>query len=225
MTFHWSKNAPHIVSVFLPWQQNDGYDSETLVMAESRLNLCLPVVLKHFYRAWGRRDDITRFRENLLPPEYLSVQSGFLVFAEENQAVYQWGIPCDFLKHENPPVYYALQLSDHSEAVWELSHRHISDFLDYLTYGHALAGGAPYGGAAQDQLNEVQLDEVQRTWVTIELASVPMGLVPEPDSQWLLYGRQGIVMDPLRQVWIAAQSFDALETVRQQLCLTWNYQW
>ena len=76
MTFQWSKNAWHIQSVFPPWQEQDGYALPILVAAEQSLGIPLPMLLKNFYHAWGRRTDLTRARETLLNPDQLTVRSG-----------------------------------------------------------------------------------------------------------------------------------------------------
>jgi hypothetical protein len=183
----------------------------------------MPEVLTQFYCSWGRRDDMTCSRDALLGTDDLSIRSGALVFALVHQAHYQWGILCELLEEEDPPVSYALWEPDDQALLWQPSHAHLSDFLDYLTYGHALSGGSPHGSATREHINEARLREIQREWTSIELASVPMGLYPDPESQWVLYGKHGIVLDPAG--WIAARSRDILEEVRQHLALTWEYQW
>lgn len=225
MPFHWSKHASHILTVFPPWSEHDGYDRHALAVAQHRLGMHIPEVLTQFYYSWGRRRDMTRFRETLLDLDSLTVQSGALVFAEENQAVYQWGIPCERLEEADPPVSYALWPQDGQERLWQPSHAHLSDFLDYLTYGHALSGGSPHGGVARERVDEPYLHAIQPDWIAIELISSPMGMYPNPEARWRLYGMSGVVMDPMGQVWIAAQSQDTLDEVRQRLGLTWECEW
>ncbi len=219
----WSRQAAQILSVFEPRQEDDGYPAAVLATFERDLNFRVPAVLKHFYQAWGRRRKMTSFRQMLLPPNKWEMHTCHFIFAEENQAVYRWGIPGQFLQVDNPPLYYATQPTD--EGGWKLSHTHLTDFLDYLTYGHALSGGAPHGGVAQGLLGAAQMDEVQHTWRMIDLASTRMGMFPDPKSRWVLYGQPGIVLDPSGEVWLAARSQDALEDVRQQLDLTWKHRW
>ena len=225
MPFHWSKHASYILSVFPSWREHDGYDGRELTAAEHRLRMRIPELLTQFYRSWGRRSDMVRSRETLLGPDSLTIESGALIFAEENQAIYQWGIPCERIEEEDPPVSYAWWPHDGQACVWQPSHAHLSDFLDYLIYGHALSRGAPCGGAAKERIDKLRLTELQDNWTLIELASTPMGIFPNPADQWVLYSKQGVVLDPCQQVWVAAQSHELLEEVRQRLWLTWEYKW
>jgi hypothetical protein len=154
MGFQWSKHAAHILSVFPDWQEQDGYALHLLSAAEESLRVQLPAMLKDFYHSWGRRSELIQARETLLTPEQLEIRSGGLIFAEENQAVYSWAILCTELQMGNPPVYYAELTIEPDQIQWKPSHNHLSDFLDYLTYGHALSSGAPYLGVSKHSTGE-----------------------------------------------------------------------
>ncbi|MDP9309499.1 MAG: hypothetical protein M3R24_01145 [Chloroflexota bacterium] len=226
MPFQWSKHAAHIQSVFRSWQAGDGYPPELLATTERALSITLPDMLKLFYCSWGQRFDMTRTCETLLRPDQLYVHKDTLVFAEENQAVFYWGIPCDLIRDEDPAVYYAVRSADDEQLVWEHSHNHVSDFLDFLTYGHALARGAPHGGIVRAYSHEMLTFHMQLPWTAIEIASVPMGVYPNPQERWVLYGQQGVVVDSLAgQLWVATRTRDRLEEVRQQFHITWDDGW
>jgi cell wall assembly regulator SMI1 len=93
MELDWSAQSPHIRSLFHPWQPGDGYDEATIQAAEARLGVRLPATLRNFYKAWGRRRDMTQMRNPLLPPEELEIREDTLIFWVENQAVLYWGVP------------------------------------------------------------------------------------------------------------------------------------
>ena len=192
VTFQWSKNAWHIQSVFPPWQEQDGYALPILVAAEQSLGIPLPMLLKNFYHAWGRRTDLTRARETLLNPDQLTVRSRGLIFTEENQAVYVWAIPYTALQRSNPPVYYAELVPEPAELQWLPSHTHLSDFFDYLTYGHAFASGAPHGGVSCAAWSEALHAAITQRWNTIELVSCSNGVTSRPRlAVGFIWGKRG----------------------------------
>ncbi len=148
MSFNWSRNAPHIRSLYRPWREGDGYPEADLVLAEASLGIRLPALLREFYLYWGTRDDLCRSRERVLRPQELFVRSGSLVFCIENQGVLYWGIRPEFACEHDPPVHF-LYDPDVEEDLTRLSHVRLSAFLDALAYAHAFAGGAAHGGVSR----------------------------------------------------------------------------
>ncbi len=68
MPFQWSENAVHIQSLYRPWNVGDGYAEDVVAAAEARLGVRFPALLRHFYRSWGTRNDLTRTNQTLLSP-------------------------------------------------------------------------------------------------------------------------------------------------------------
>lgn len=107
--------------------------------------------LRTFYQAWGRRKDLTQTYQSLLVPDELVRRPDALIFCAENQGINYWAIQCKDLEKVNPPVVKAYALPDWgmselaSPLVWEPNYARVSDFLDTLTYQHALCGGALHG--------------------------------------------------------------------------------
>ncbi|GLW69670.1 hypothetical protein Kpho02_19690 [Kitasatospora phosalacinea] len=71
----------------------------------------LPAALRSGYALFGRRDDLTRTQDALLPPSGLYVErvdetadDGMLVFREENQGCAFWGLPLSAPDRDDPPV-------------------------------------------------------------------------------------------------------------------------
>lgn len=150
MDLDWSEQSPHIRTLFRPWQPGDGYDEATLLAAEARLGVRLPATLWAFYRAWGRRRDLTRMQDTLLAPDQLMVRADALIFSEENQGSWYWAVPRKALEEANPPIVIALagELREvQSTLPWRPSHPRLSNFLDDFTYWHAIFRGAVHGGS------------------------------------------------------------------------------
>ncbi|MFC8719124.1 SMI1/KNR4 family protein [Kitasatospora sp. NPDC057198] len=90
-----------------PPAPEDGFPEAELALAEARLGFPMPAALRSGYALFGRRDDLTRNQDPLLPPSGLYVDEesdGVLVFREENQSCAFWGIPLAELDQEDPPV-------------------------------------------------------------------------------------------------------------------------
>lgn len=90
-----------------PLAPEDGCPEAELAAAEARLGFPLPVALRSGYALFGRRDDLTRNQDPLVPPSGLYVDeesAEVLVFREENQGCAFWGIPLAELGREDPPV-------------------------------------------------------------------------------------------------------------------------
>lgn len=150
MELDWSEHSTHIRALYAPWQPGDGYEEQILVAAEDRLGIRLPEPLRSFVLAWGRRKDLTRKSHPMLSPTQFLLHDDALVFWVENQACTYWAIPLGDLARTNPPVIKAEPHWNGSELAsplaWEPTSFHVSDFLDTLTYHHALCGGALHGG-------------------------------------------------------------------------------
>ncbi|MCS7481687.1 SMI1/KNR4 family protein [Umezawaea endophytica] len=95
-----------------PLTADDGCDDAELDAAEARLGVRLPAALREAYRLFGRREDLTRNQDRLLPPDGLVVEKGLLVFREENQWVAHWGVPVEDLDRDDPRVVMTMDLAD-----------------------------------------------------------------------------------------------------------------
>ncbi|MER6066739.1 hypothetical protein ABT167_37485 [Streptomyces sp. NPDC001792] len=66
-----------------PLRPEDGCATDELIAAENGLGFELPAALREGYALWGRRDDLTRQQDPLVPPAGLYVDDalgGVLVF-------------------------------------------------------------------------------------------------------------------------------------------------
>ncbi len=224
MAFHWSPHAPHILSLFREWQYGDGYEADRIALAEGRLNLRFPTVLRRFYEAWGNRVDLTCQVQSLFLPHEVFIQSNSLVFCVENQGVWFWAIPCARLGEEDPPVVTAW--NDEGDLVWQPSHDRLSDFLDYLTYGHALAEGGLHGAYSHEWTDKNLLSLIQHHYREVQLPSYPAGLIPDLALRsWSLFVGCGFVLDGGLRVRIATRTSEIVDQIGATLQVTWERQW
>jgi hypothetical protein len=108
-----------------PLTPRDGWPSAQVIASERRLKLRLPAALKSYYECAGKLPIHTEHHQ-LYPPKGLRIESGNLVFMEENQAAVFWGLDLNNLKNPDPTV---CQASHESEIVWYSEDLCFSDFI------------------------------------------------------------------------------------------------
>jgi hypothetical protein len=223
MSYYWSDNASHILSLYSAERPELGVPDADIVMAEEKLAVRLPFVLREFCRAYGQRSEFTSVSQTLLRPSEMFWHSNGLVICIENQGVCYWGISRSELWQDNPPVQY---IYNEPDSDWLPSHRHLSDFLDYIVYWHVLAGGAPHGGYGRGRRSAPDRAILQSDWQRIELASVPAGIRPEAGfATWPLYVRDGCIVDGFWFPGIAAKTSVMVETVLELLQVELDHIW
>src|ERR1700753_263602 len=167
MKLDWSEQSSHIRTMYAPWHPDDRYEEDVIQAVEAQMGSNLPTPLRTFYLAWGRRKDLTQFNQVLVGPDELIMRPDALIFCFENQAICSWAIRREDLTQTDPPVVVADALPDwkwseiDAPLNWMSSHAHISDFLNTLTYHHALCGGAIHGGYTKG----LRYQEYQNAWL------------------------------------------------------------
>ncbi len=230
MDLDWSQQSPHIRTLYHSWQAGDGYEEAVLMASEARLGIRLPTSLRAFYQTWGRRRDLTQTYESLLEPDALVMWSDALVFCAENQGACCWAIQREDLNKSNPPIVIAdaeLDWEIHAPLTWRPNYPHLSDFLDDLTYKHALCGGAIHGGFTNGfRHQEYQNIWLEQHWHRITVGPLCFGLTPEAAC----YNLPFYVRDNQALAWfygcsVAARSLETLDEISQALQVTWVQQW
>jgi len=241
MELDWSQQSPHIRALYHPWQPGDGYEENVIAAAEARLGVRLPAPLRIFYQAWGQRKDMTQTNQTLLGPTELVLQPGALVFCLENQAVCSWAIPHEDLADANPPVVRTEEFQEwhwsegfqerHWAEVdapihWMPSHVHLSDFLDTLTYQHAFWGGALHGGSGCFHPQGFHEAWLEQHWHRSMVRPMAIGAADGNDPDIPLYRRNGLILCQ-SQSWchVAARSVEDLDTIAEELQITWERRW
>lgn len=235
MELDWSAQSLHIRTLFRPWQPGDGYDEATIQAAEARLGIRLPSLLSTFYRAWGKRRDLTEINHPLLPPAELVIRTDTLIFWVENQAVWYWGVPLQALEEPDPPIVRAASgpsgWRGASDLEWKPSHAHLSSFLDDMTYLHAFCpGGAMHGAYIQPYLPDLPTHHtawLEQHWNKAVIVSpLVFGIMPDADySCPPLYVRDG------QAFWwegggsVAAREVEVVDELAQRFQITWSTRW
>lgn len=231
MELDWSEQSAHIRTLYHPWQSGDGYEENIIVTAETRLGARLPVPLRTFYRAWGRREDMTQTNHFLIGPVGLIQRPDALVIGIENQGCCWWAIERHVLEKPDPPVVIAdpenWNIKDiQAPLVWMPSHAHLSDFLDRLTYQHALSGGAMHGGyTGPFRHQEFQRTWLEQHWHRATVGSEVLWEADANDNDHPLYVRPGQALTWSHWCGIAVRDVEALDEIGQVLQVTWMHRW
>jgi hypothetical protein len=234
MDLDWSEQAPHIRTLFRPWQDGDGYEETVLAAAEAQCGVRVPATLRSFYETWGRRCDLTQMNEYLLAPEKWVVHAGALIFCVENESCAYWALPLEALGEVNPPVVVAAAGPEMSvrevsaELVWRTSHRRVSAFLDDLTYLHAFSGGALHGAQSERaQPLSQQSEWLEQNWRQAAVTPHFHMRYPEATKWWgsPLYVREGQALHWFDRFYGVANSVEALDELAQALAIDWEKRW
>lgn len=90
------------------WTPQEGYSAEELsaALAEADLpdGVGLPLVLEEFYRALGRCEELMEAHHFFFDPDELEVEDGHLLFLEDEDERWVWGIPVDILDVPDPLI-------------------------------------------------------------------------------------------------------------------------
>ncbi len=137
-----------LVRLLMP---EDGEPETGVSAVEARLGFRLPAVLREYYLLAGRFDRFNRAHNELRRPGDWAVESGKLVFLEENQCVVFWGVDMGTSPEDDPPVYQAENVRGRP-VKWFLEHQRCSEFLIVMLHLQAVWGGYEFlGGSAAKQ--------------------------------------------------------------------------
>ncbi|GAA1094067.1 SMI1/KNR4 family protein [Kitasatospora arboriphila] len=168
-----------------PLRPEDGCPADELAAAEAELGFALPAALREGYALLGRRDDLTRHQDPLVPPGGLHVDDahgGLLVFRRENQDCAAWAVPLDLADRDDPPVLVE-------------SHRGWIPFLDRMSLAWVelvlseslFAAGSTYDAC---ELPDTLLPRLYAGYTRLDLPDHPMWACDE-DSPVRWYAAPG----------------------------------
>lgn len=101
---------------------------------------------------------------------------------------------------------------------------HEMDFLDTLTYHHALCEGALHGGWAWAfQREESQRVWLEQRWQRKTIAPMVIGLVDDFDDDLPFYVRPGQALFYGGHFWAATCSVEDLDELGQVFRVTWKH--
>ena len=82
-----------LADVFLPRGERRGADESSIRRAEDRLGVRLPGPLRDFYAVAGGSPSLMGAIHQFRPLDRLELLDGRVVFCDENQGAYYWGVP------------------------------------------------------------------------------------------------------------------------------------
>ena len=221
----WNDYNRLVARLMPPLAPGDGVPEAEIAAAEARIGLKLPIILRlrlklppmlrEFYALAGSREDINGASDRLLPLGELEVEDHVLVFYEENQSVFLWGL--DLTSDDpDPPVLHSEQRSTRS---WEPEHNHLSDFLTAMLFWQAVNGGMSYNGigtASSEAMAEAT------GWEAVDLGGDPErwgNCVRMRDGQVLFI----VGNEPDPQVYGGGRTRDDFLALAKAFGISWDY--
>lgn len=204
-----------------PLTGSDGYDEAELRAAEARLGLPLPAALRELHGLVGRRDELARAQDILLPPAGLKVaDDGILVFRVEAQGVAYRGVPLDVVAQPDPPVVFQTTAQPPDTRAW-------LPFLDRVSLAGVemvLSEWMWSGGRYHDNrgLHREDFDALAQRFTRLPIPDYPLWADPHgKPSRWFWDADVVLRTDAGEWVWVRAESPEALAAVRQGLPGDW----
>ncbi|GHD10208.1 hypothetical protein [Zhihengliuella salsuginis] len=87
------------------WVDEDGLSSSELDAALAEAGVEIPLVLREFYLSLGGCEDLMEAYYYFWDPEELEYDDGYLLFMEDEEEKYVWGVRIDQLDVPDPIVY------------------------------------------------------------------------------------------------------------------------
>ncbi|WP_431965204.1 SMI1/KNR4 family protein [Actinacidiphila sp. bgisy160] len=203
-----------------PLRPEDGCTAVELDATEAELGFELPAALREGHALVGRRDDLTRQQDPLVPPMGLHVVDGcggILVFRVENQGCAAWGIPLDRVEEDDPPVV----VESHEGWVPFLDRMSVA-WVELVLSESLLGVGSLYDAC---ELPETLLPDLEAHYTRVDLPDHPMWAGAE-DSPLRWYAAPGRLLrrdGVLDHCWLHARGRTAadLERIRGDLPARW----
>ncbi len=102
----------------------------------------------------------------------------------------------------------------------------LSDFLDTLTYFHALGGGAIHGGYTGGFLHqEYQNTWLEQHWHRTMVGPMVFGSADAYEDRPPFYVRSGQALAWSHGCRVAVRDIEALDEISQALQITWEHRW
>ncbi|SEL81463.1 hypothetical protein [Streptacidiphilus jiangxiensis] len=205
-----------------PLEPEDGHGEDELAAAEADLGFELPAALREGYALLGRRDDLTRQQDPLVPPAGLYVDNalgGVLAFRHENQGCATWAIPLAEIEQDDPPV-----VVESSEGWIPFLDRMSLAWVE-LVLGESLFGADRLSLYDACELPDTLLPNLRTGYARVDLPDHPMW-ASKDDSPVRWYAAPGRLVrrDGVQdQSWIHAhgRTLADLDSIREELPGPW----
>ncbi|MEV8145597.1 hypothetical protein [Specibacter sp. NPDC078709] len=88
-----------------PWQEADGITWADLDAVFAELQITVPLALREFLHAVGNCEELMEAYYYFWDPEELEIEDGYLLFLEDEEEAYTWGILVDQAEVPDPIVW------------------------------------------------------------------------------------------------------------------------
>lgn len=205
-------------------RQEDGCSVEEISRVEEKMEIKIPESLRNFFLIAGRENRVNQFHNRILFPEKWELDSGYLIFLEENQNVVYWGVPAIQKSAADAEVFHGVNLRDDG-IEWHKEHDSCSTFLQVMIAWHASCGGAVDHTAVGYVDELVTRERLDGEWQLIGEVNA-MRAYRRP-NQLVCFLKWEDMVQKIRKispwrVFAAAASSADLEETKQLLTATWE---
>jgi hypothetical protein len=135
-----------------PLSERMGVPADAIAAAGKRLGVRIPTALRDYYAVVGRERRFNVCLNRFLPPKEWFVDGNQLIFLEENQNVFWWGVSVRDPRADDPSV--AQRPTDEDQGCWDRpDHRRCSVFVAGMLHYHAASGGFEFSGWSDGPLH------------------------------------------------------------------------
>jgi hypothetical protein len=210
---YWALHERHVHS----WSEADGVPEANLARCESRLRVRLPVLVRWFYRWFGRCDQLNQAFANLLPPEQIEIRKERVVFYRQHGGAGGWSFLIGDAGKADPPISVS-QTSAFD--LWYPEHNRTSQFLLLIFFWQYANGGAPFGGMAYARPG--LLAAMKKSW--------KQELAKQPEFGFEVYSKKDVLVcaserDGRLNFDVGSRTEASLRAVRRALKLNWGHAW
>jgi hypothetical protein len=108
-----------------PWTEEDGLSSAELGEFLEGKDFELPLALREFYQAVGAVEDLMEAFHYFWDPDELEIEDGYLLFLEDEEEKYTWGVRADQLDVPDPIVWRR----NNARGTWESEEGTFSEYV------------------------------------------------------------------------------------------------
>ena len=178
--------------------------------------LAMPKALSELYQTFGGAAPLTQAHNQLLEPEDLAHEDGYVIFYVENQEAALWAYQVTDSKEEDPMIFQGSQMPD-SPLEWHPEGMTLSEWIRTMSWWQLINGGYDHGAYAEG---------VKGAKTLIERDFPFLG---EHQSGGIrFFGKTGQILclggdDESAAVWVAGQTPEDFRALDSKLKIKWDF--
>jgi hypothetical protein len=176
----------------------------------------LPLALAEIYQVFGAAISLTRAHNQLLQPDELTEQDGFVIFYIEDQEAALWAYAEEDAAMDDPTVHQG-SLADDGQIEWQSEEMTMSQWIRVMSWWQLINGGYDHGAFIEKARGANKLIETGFPFLGEHRAGA-IRFFGSPGQILCIAGD-----DREASVWIAGRTRDDYEALDAKLKLAWDF--